>query len=166
VHFATVEEITMSSFNNPYNITIPDQSTTIIYSPYRDGVDGAHGWQALYSASNESAYDVNSTENKAAGLSSHSTTFAGASFQIDFMGSAITLFGTAAPDIYTTALDGGNANSGAPADGVLAQYASLDLKPHTLVLNVTGNQGLQFTAANITIGVGYPGYVLLLLSMV
>jgi len=154
------------SFSNAYNITIPDQSTSITYSPYRDGVDSAHGWKAMYSSSDESTYNPNSTENKAFGVSSHFTTLVGASFQIDFMGSAITLFGSGLSS-YTTALDGGDPNAQDAQGGILARYTSLDFKPHVLVLNVTGSvgereRGLTFTKANITIGIGHPGCVLLL----
>ncbi|KAF8915800.1 hypothetical protein CPB85DRAFT_1291849 [Mucidula mucida] len=141
---------------NAYNITVLDQSPTVVYSPYRDGpLDSS--WRIIYSNSPESTYDAtHNNENLSSGTSLHSTTLSGASLKIDFKGTAIYLYGTGSADAYTTSLDGKD-TSGSPSDDLLASYTGLDYASHSLVLTTTQNSQLNFTSALLTVGIGEAG---------
>lgn len=144
---------------NAYNLTVYDQSSTIVYSPFRDGPLDS-GWRVYYSSSSDATYDeTHATENLSSGTSTHSTILEGANLKIDFMGTAVYLYGSGSAGAYTTTLDGGDAEDGNPDDGVLASYTGLDFKAHTIVLTTTSNSQLNFTQAVLTIGVGEAGCV-------
>lgn len=87
------------------NITILDQSPTFIYSPDREGSSDST-WQSAWSGSSDSTYDSTHVQNNIpsgrslvqcfpriylmpTGTSSHFTTVAGATVDIDFMGVAV-----------------------------------------------------------------------------
>lgn len=143
----------------PYNITVLDQSPTFLYSPYRDG-NLTDSWKVFYSNSPDASYDpTHNNSNLASGTSTHSTTMVGASVEIDFMGTAVSLAGSGTAGAYSTSLDNGQAIIGAPSDGNLVSHSGLDYGTHTLVLNVIQNQQLNLTSALLTVGVGDPGYV-------
>ncbi|KAL0573124.1 hypothetical protein V5O48_008846 [Marasmius crinis-equi] len=143
---------------NPYNLSIPDNSPTFIYRPFREGEDIKAGWKSFYSNSPDSAYDsTHQNENKASGTSSHSTSMQGASFEITFKGTAIYVYGSGSGGAYTTTLDKRDAVNGNPGDGLLASYRELDYGPHTLSLNLTQGQSLNVTSATVAVGIGKKG---------
>lgn len=142
---------------NLYNLTVPDQSPTFIYSPYREG-DLNSSWKVFYSNSPDSSYDSShNSSNLASGISLHSTTLQGASLQISFMGTAIYLAGSGAAGAYSTTLDGGDTVNGSPANGYLVSHDGLDYEAHTLVLNTTSTSQLNVTSALMTVGIGNEG---------
>ncbi|KAJ7904752.1 hypothetical protein B0H14DRAFT_2664230 [Mycena olivaceomarginata] len=120
------------------NLTVTDQSPAFLYSPDREGVS-ASSWQSIWTGSADSSYDITHTQNNIAqGTSSHVTSLAGASVQIDFVGSAVSVFGQGAAGAYSTTLDNGSAVTGSPAGSMLATYGGLDPSTkHTLVLKAT-----------------------------
>lgn len=86
------------------------------------------------------------------GTSSHVTSLAGASVQIDFVGSAVSVFGQGAAGAYSTTLDNGSAVTGSPAGSMLATYGGLDPSTkHTLVLKATLSQQLSLSYATFTV---------------
>ncbi|ESK94464.1 hypothetical protein Moror_8122 [Moniliophthora roreri MCA 2997] len=143
---------------NPYDFSILDTSPTIIYHPSREGEDLGSSWKTFYSNSPDSSYDsTHQNTNLASGTSLHSTSMQGASFEISFMGTAIQIYGSGTGGAYTTTLDNRDAVEGNPSNGMLASYADLEYKTHTLSLNVTQSQSLNMTSARLTIGVGDKG---------
>ncbi|KAF9268182.1 hypothetical protein L218DRAFT_1073523 [Marasmius fiardii PR-910] len=145
---------------NPYNFSIPDSSPTFIYYPTREGGDLKSGWRSFYSNSPDSAFDsTNPTENKASGISSHSTSMQGASLEINFLGTAIWIYGSGSAGAYTTRLNDRDPVDGqpSPSNGLLASYSGLDYKAHTFSLNVTQAQSLNITSATMEVGVGKQG---------
>ncbi|PBL02768.1 hypothetical protein ARMGADRAFT_1159262 [Armillaria gallica] len=142
---------------NLFNLTVPDQSPTFIYSPYREG-DLNSSWKVYYSNSPDSSYDSShNSSNLASGQSLHSTTLQGASLEISFMGTAIYLNGSGTAGAYSTTLDGGDAVNGSPADAYLVSHDGLDYEAHTLVLNTTSTSQLNVTSATVTVGIGNEG---------
>ncbi|KAJ7648495.1 hypothetical protein B0H17DRAFT_429947 [Mycena rosella] len=133
------------------NITVPDQSPTWLYSPDREGVSSS-SWQSVWSGSPDSSYDAtHNASNIAQGTSSHITTFPSASAQIDFVGSAVSIYGQGTAGAYSTTLDGGNAVAGSPTGSVLASYSGLGDGKHTIILKVTQPQQLTLSYATVTI---------------
>ncbi|KAJ7590623.1 hypothetical protein C8J56DRAFT_538310 [Mycena floridula] len=143
---------------NPYNLTILDQSPTLVYEPYRDGNDTTSGWKVFYSDISPSTYDWTHTkENAASGSSLHSTTMVGASVQLQFMGTAVSLTGSGTAGAYNTILDDGQAVTGSPNGENLVSYAGLRYGQHTVRLTVTQAQSLNITSAVVEAGIGLPG---------
>ncbi|KAK7061872.1 hypothetical protein R3P38DRAFT_3251242 [Favolaschia claudopus] len=130
------------------NLTVSDQSPTWVYAPDREG-----SWQSVWSGSPDSSYDAtHKTTNLPQGTSSHVTSTSGASVQIDFVGMAVSVYGSGTAGAYTTTLDSNSPVTGAPAGSMLATYGDLDgTKKHTLVLKATQAQSLSFSYATFTI---------------
>ncbi|KAJ7490356.1 hypothetical protein B0H11DRAFT_1021411 [Mycena galericulata] len=139
------------------NISVTDQSPAWIYTPDREGISTS-SWQSAWSGTPDSSYDPTHTQNNIPqGISSHLTTLAGASVQINFIGTAITLYGQGTAGAYTTTLDGGQAISGNPSGSILATYGGLnDTTKHSLLLQVTQSQTLSLSNATFTIRTGIP----------
>ncbi|KAJ6539566.1 hypothetical protein B0H19DRAFT_1269872 [Mycena capillaripes] len=134
------------------NITVLDQSPTWLFEPDREGL-AASSWQSSWTGSPDSSYDSTHTQtNIATGTSSHVTSLAGATAQIDFTGSAISIYGQGTAGAYSTTLDGGAPVTGSPVGSMLATYGGLDDTPkHTLVLTATKSQTLSLSYATFTI---------------
>ncbi|KAJ7752740.1 hypothetical protein DFH07DRAFT_824819 [Mycena maculata] len=134
------------------NITVFDQSPAFLYSPDREG-DSSSSWESAWTGSPDSSYDTTHTApNYGLGTSFHFTTLAGSSVELDFVGTAVTLYGQGTAGAYTTTLDGGEAISGAPSGSILATYGGLnDTNKHTIVLQVTQSQTLTLSYATVTI---------------
>ncbi|KAJ8086869.1 hypothetical protein PM082_005694 [Marasmius tenuissimus] len=146
---------------NSHDLLIPDSSPTFLYRPSREGEDLNAGWKSFYSNSPDSAYDsTHQNENKAVGTSSHSTTMQGASFELSFKGTAVSLYGSGTAGAYSTTLDNRDAVNGNPGDGLLASYKQLDYGLHTLSLNLTQGVSLNVTSAVLTVGIGKTGSAL------
>ncbi|KAJ6568718.1 hypothetical protein B0H19DRAFT_1065528 [Mycena capillaripes] len=134
------------------NITVTDQSPSWIYNPSREGVSSS-SWQSSWTGAPDSNYDsTHKTTNVAAGASSHFTTLAGAQVQIDFVGSAVSLYGQGTAGAYSTTLDSGNFITGSPVGSMLATYGGLNATTkHTLVLKAIQPQQLSLSYATFTI---------------
>ncbi|KAF7328540.1 hypothetical protein MVEN_02541600 [Mycena venus] len=134
------------------NITVTDQSPSWIYNPSREGV-ASSSWQSSWTGSPDSNYDsTHQTTNVAAGTSSHFTTLAGAQVQIDFVGSAVSVYGQGTAGAYSTTLDSGNSITGSPVGSMLATYGGLNATTkHTLVLKAIQPQQLSLSYATFTI---------------
>jgi hypothetical protein len=140
---------------SPYNITISSQCATIIYKPYRDGPTSG-GWNVTYSGDPDSSYQL---QLIATGTSSHRTSFAGASLEISWIGTAIYLYGSAPSGSYSVSLDGGSAVAG-PSDSsqrLLNTFTGLNYGNHTAILTVVGSNEVDFGGAVLTIGMGNEG---------
>ncbi|KAJ7229701.1 hypothetical protein C8J57DRAFT_1370596 [Mycena rebaudengoi] len=134
------------------NITVTDQSPSWIYNPSREGVSSS-SWQSSWTGSPDSNYDsTHKTTNVAAGTSSHFTTLAGAQVQIDFVGSAVSVYGQGTAGAYSTTLDSGNSITGSPVGSMLVTYGGLNAATkHTLVLKAIQPQQLSLSYATFTI---------------
>jgi hypothetical protein len=85
----------------------------------------------------------------------------GASARLDWVGTAIYLYGEGYPDGYTIELDGTQHNktsSFLSAPGLLFSQSNMTYGPHSMVLQVT-QTGATISNATITVGVGEVGYV-------
>ncbi|KAJ6515657.1 hypothetical protein C8R45DRAFT_1086840 [Mycena sanguinolenta] len=133
-----------------YNFTFTDQSPACVYLPDREA---ANAWVSSWTGSPDSSYDATHTQtNIAQGTSSHVTSTSGASVQINFVGSAVTLYGQGTAGAYTTTMDNGSPVTGSPVGSMLATYGGLDgTVAHTLVLKTTAAQQLSFGYATFTI---------------
>ncbi|KAJ7781017.1 hypothetical protein B0H16DRAFT_604742 [Mycena metata] len=141
----------LHAMSSALNITILDQSPTFIYSPDREGSSDST-WQSAWSGSSDSTYDSTHVQNNIpSGTSSHFTTVAGATVDIDFMGVAVSLYGQGTAGAYTTTIDGKNAVTGNPSGSMLATYGGLTDAKHTITLTATKSQTLSLSYATITI---------------
>ncbi|KAJ7068497.1 hypothetical protein C8F01DRAFT_1118339 [Mycena amicta] len=133
-----------------FNLTVTDQSPVVLYSPEREGASTS-GWTSNFSP--EPSYDPTHTANNlASGVSSHTTTLSGASAQIDFVGTAISIYGQGTAGAYSTTLDGGSTVTGSPSGSLLASYGGLnDSVKHTILLKATKAQSLTLSYAEFTV---------------
>ncbi|CCO29780.1 hypothetical protein BN14_03800 [Rhizoctonia solani AG-1 IB] len=119
-----------------YNITIPNTSATLAYSPYVTDNAGSGGWQSLCPTYVTNGNGTNSWVCDPD--SAHTTSSFKASFQLSFEGVGIHLIGNTTNSLgYDISLDGvhfpGNFRSNAQS-----LYSSVGLKPgqHTVSLTV------------------------------
>jgi len=138
----------------PFNVTLSSQCATIKYLPFRDGPIST-GWNVSYSGTVDSTWSLQSFGS---GTSVHRTTLAGATLQIDWLGTAIYLYGTSSSTSYTYTLDG-VPTPAAPdsVGGLLASSINLPYGDHTAVLTVNAAQEVAFQGAVLTVGVGNEG---------
>lgn len=145
----------------PFNLTIPDQSPTFRYSPYSDG-DINGGWNVTYTGISDSSYVVHTSQSIGQGISTHRTSFVGASASIEWTGTAVYLIGSSqgGGSAYTTSVDDSTALPGQPNSDqhLLASYTGLNYGDHTLTLDVVEPSLINLSAAIITVGIGAPGY--------
>ncbi|THV01214.1 hypothetical protein K435DRAFT_655833 [Dendrothele bispora CBS 962.96] len=133
----------------PYNITLSSQTATINYSPFRDGEPTA-GWNV--------SYPDGITKGTGVGNDTHRTSFSGATMEFTWIGTAVYLYGTGIKGPYKISVD--NLDIGAvPGDGLLGSKVGLGYGPHIVKLIALGESEIVFQYAEVTIGVGYPGYV-------
>ncbi|KAJ7129440.1 hypothetical protein C8R44DRAFT_78106 [Mycena epipterygia] len=133
------------------NVTVLDQSPTFIYVPDREG-SSSTSWQSSWTPALD--YDPTHTKpNIASGSSSHVTSLAGATVQLDFLGVGITIYGQGTAGAYSTILDGGKEITGSPdSAGVLASYGGLSATDkHTIILKATKSQTLSLSYATFTL---------------
>ncbi|KAJ7639011.1 hypothetical protein FB45DRAFT_904484 [Roridomyces roridus] len=134
------------------NITVTDQSPAFTYSPDRESTEGA-SWQSAWTRVSDANYDSTHTANNlASGVSSHVSSSNGASVKLDFVGTAITLYGAGSAGAYSTTLDGDAVSGG--GGSVLATYGGLSNAKHTLTLQLTQSKSLTLSKAEITIRTG------------
>jgi len=87
--------------------------------------------------------------------SSHSTTFVGASAQLNWTGTAIYLYGEGSQNGYAIELDG-NLTTQTPVPGLLFTQSGLAYGQHQLILRVLGG-AISISSADITVGMGEMG---------
>ncbi|KAJ7469593.1 hypothetical protein FB451DRAFT_1476458, partial [Mycena latifolia] len=123
-----------------WNFTIQDNSPFISYSPFADGAL-AHGWQPWYSKSGF----LKDPGEGGVGDSFHSTAFPGASFNLEFHGTGVNLYGTTNSS-YAVTIDNVPVKlpSASTQPGDLVFVAS-DLKngAHNLTLTVKPTKATQ-----------------------
>jgi len=93
----------MSSDLTPYNFTISDQFPLFQYLPSRDGPIQS-SWNVTYAGDADSTWVHDAVIG--AGSRSHRTTFVSASAQLDWIGTAVYLYGEGLPNVFTIELDG------------------------------------------------------------
>ena len=90
--------------------------------------------------------------------SAHRTTLPDASVRLDWIGTAIYLYGEATVGAYTILLDGSTADLGTSAPGLLFSKSGLTYGAHTLTLRVVqGTTTTSVSSAIITVGMGEAG---------
>lgn len=94
--------------------------------------------------------------------SSHRTSFAGASVTLNWVGTAVYLYGQSAS--YSTTLDGSQSSSSSTETGLLYSQAGLSYGSHTLVLQ-TGQGQTSISNAIITVGLGAVGSALIMRAL-
>ncbi|KZO91543.1 hypothetical protein CALVIDRAFT_341385 [Calocera viscosa TUFC12733] len=160
----------MSLAAQPYNLTLPSYSPVLTYLPYRDG-DAALGWNSSYSG-----YTVGQAINDDAqvllgyvhgiGTAYRTTSYAGASVNLNFTGTAVYLcFSTVAP--FTFSVDGRQIQAtGQLPDDACAGYGAYATQlfvasnlsqsdVHSATLQ--GSGALNFYGATVTMNAGQPG---------
>ncbi|ESK83854.1 hypothetical protein Moror_13492 [Moniliophthora roreri MCA 2997] len=138
----------------PYNVTISSQTASVLYSPDRDTTPD-RGWNITYS------HGATSTPYGPTGVGAdyHRTSVSGATMQLSWVGTALYLYGNAAPGSYKIAVDNIELSELA-ADlqvGLLGSKTGLSYGSHTATLTVVGGSEVAFQYAEVTIGVGYQG---------
>ena len=90
--------------------------------------------------------------------SSHRTTLAGASVELDWIGTAIYLYGDASAGSlgYTVQFDGVQSSNITISTGLLFSQSQLNYGPHSLVLMVVQGQ-VSISNSTITVGMGKIG---------
>lgn len=142
----------------PYNITITSQTASIVYSPYRDG-DPTEGWNVSYSLG---VKDTGFSVPQGVGVDSHVTTHDGATMELNWVGTAVYLYGEASSASYSIDVDGSTLASSlasVPQGGLLGSRTGLDYANHTVKLTTRGSGQVAFQYADLTIGIGYDKYV-------
>ena len=140
----------------PYNVTISSQTASILYSPTRDtSLD--KGWNVTYS---NGLIDEGGFGIAGLGIGSHSSTTAGATMQLSWVGTAIYLYGESTRSSYKITVDGVDVFEPLPPDGhlepgLLGLKTGLSYGRHTAVLTVVGGDTVTFKDAIVTIGIGY-----------
>jgi len=163
----------MSLTFQPYNLTLPSFSPVFTYLPYRDG-GASLGWNSSYSdyslvdaLNNQAA--VGGGYFRGVGTAYRTTSYSGASVNLNFTGTAIYLcFSTEGPSTFT--VDGQQlpttVNQGDAACAVYGSYATgiavaanLSLGMHTATLEGSGGStgGMNFYGAVVTMEAGQPG---------
>ena len=89
--------------------------------------------------------------------SSHSTTFVGATAQLNWIGTAIYLYGEGSLSGYTIDIDGTTTTPASNTAGLLFSQSGLTYGSHSLVLKVVLSGVIQISRATITVGMGEVG---------
>jgi hypothetical protein len=139
----------------PYNITLSSQTASIQYFPSRDGSTSATGWNVSYT---NGLKDTGHSTFQGVGVDYHQTTLPGAYMELSWVGTAVYLYGNASAGSYIVLVDGEDIGSNSNK-GVLASKSGLDYGNHNVRLTARGGSQVVFQYAQVTIGMGYPGYV-------
>ena len=140
----------------PYNVTISSQTASIVYSPARDGNTTA-GWNVTYSDGTTPAYG----SQQGIGTDYHQTTLDGSTMQLSWVGTAIYLYGQANNASFSIDVDGVTSTYSdvtIPQGGLLGVQTELAYSNHTAALTTHGSGLVAFQYAELTIGIGYPGW--------
>ncbi|KAL5495044.1 hypothetical protein ACEPAI_506 [Sanghuangporus weigelae] len=139
----------MTTSQRSWNYMLDDTSPVFRYKPYADGIGVSRGWQAWYSGS---GFLSNPGEGPGEGSSYHVTSLNGASVQLSFFGTGISLYGMASC-AYDVTLDGTQKLSSSPPFNTLFSDYGLDEGVHNITLIAQpSNEGqtLQFEGAQIS----------------
>ncbi|KAF7321814.1 hypothetical protein MKEN_00703300 [Mycena kentingensis (nom. inval.)] len=135
---------------------LEDTSPLVAYSPFPDSLSAPNlsaGWNAHFSDSGFSSANIGAP---ASGQSSHITALDGASFQLQWTGTGIQLFGNATRASYDVSLDGQLQNASASANlahDKLYDVQTLPNTPHTLSFTVRTDSDeaiVQFSRAVVS----------------
>jgi hypothetical protein len=134
----------------PYNVTLTSQTPTLKYAPARDGLPSL-GWNVTYSGTpipNKPYYGV--------GTSSHRTTLAGATLEVDFTGTAAYVLGSAPQGAFTVTVDGADPVPGSPdpAQNLLVGVKGLSYGEHKVIITVVQPVQVSVDGAILTVGLG------------
>ncbi|KAK7464211.1 hypothetical protein VKT23_006377 [Stygiomarasmius scandens] len=142
----------------PYNVTLSSQTASILYLPRRD-VDLDMGWNVSYDTILSNA---GSGYPQGFGNNFHRTSFAGATMEFQWTGTAVYLYGTASPGSYEISVDDVNLDleENASSQDVLGSKSGLAYRNHKVRLTVVGGSQVVFRYAEVTIGMGDSGYVI------
>jgi hypothetical protein len=126
-------------------LTIDCRAGNVRYYPHRDGpID--MGW--------------NYTDSGPKGILARQTTFSGARLEIDWVGVAVELHGSATSGSYRLSLDNSGWQNGNPDFEVLGKFEGLASGNHTVTLEVTStSDAVYFTRAVLVLGLE-SGYAL------
>ena len=145
----------------PYNITIPSQAGSILYAPTRDG-NIEDGWNVTYTGGITN--EVLLGGRQGVGTDNHQTTLDGATIQLSWIGTAIYLYGQAGNASFSIDVDVNVTIASTmvtiPPGGLLGKHIDLPYGNHTATLTTIGSGFVAFQYAELTVGVGYPGYVI------
>ncbi|KAL0580032.1 hypothetical protein V5O48_001966 [Marasmius crinis-equi] len=141
----------------PYNLTIPSQAASLVYSPLRGSSNNTNdAWVLSYSGglvAQDSYWG-----RRGIGADYHTTTQKGASIQVSWVGTGIYFYGNASSDSYNLKVNGQNVQGAdVPNGGLLGSKDGLPYKQHSATLSVSGGKRVAFQYAQVTIGYGYPG---------
>ncbi|KAK1231230.1 hypothetical protein PQX77_005654 [Marasmius sp. AFHP31] len=137
----------------PYNITLSSQTATISYFPSREGPIET-GWNSSY----PSAIARILGQTQGIGENYHRTTYPGASFEFEWVGTAVYLYGKAGVGSYRFSIDGKSIESSLNdvlLGDLLGCKTDLEYGSHTVVFTTLGKGEVAFQYAEVTIGVGY-----------
>ncbi|CAL1694321.1 unnamed protein product [Somion occarium] len=132
----------------PYNFTISDTSSILSFTPYGDG-NLTSGWQQYFSASGDGLHPA--CGDAGIGESKHYTAYNGASMALDFVGTAVYVYGSS-NNTYQVSLDSDPTTHVPPSSDLLFFQENLPRVKHSLNLTVLASEGrqLHFDGAMIT----------------
>ncbi|WWD20102.1 hypothetical protein CI109_104576 [Kwoniella shandongensis] len=133
----------------PYNISVSDQSPTIIYKPELDTYPNL-GWNLTYT---DSSYATYSPDAIGKGISAHNTTVQGATATLSWLGTAVYVRLDASVGNVSVVVDGTKGAERSSDDGIMF-VKGLEEKWHTVVIQVTGRAGVKLYGITFTTVVG------------
>ncbi|KAJ7495903.1 hypothetical protein B0H11DRAFT_2190182 [Mycena galericulata] len=119
--------------------TVDDSSPTVSYYPFPDTFSSPNlsaGWNPYWDDPGFSSANIGAVGS---GESSHITSRNNASFQIQWKGTGITLFGNVTNSSYNITIDGAAVDAGPSTDSTLAAIDNLNDTSHTLAFTVQAN---------------------------
>ncbi|THV01098.1 hypothetical protein K435DRAFT_596432, partial [Dendrothele bispora CBS 962.96] len=142
----------------PYNITLSSQTAcNMRYDPAPGSVvNQTTGWTIVYT---DGVTDLGYGNDIGVGVDLHQTSLMNATMELDWVGTAVYLYGKADMGSYTISVDAEEDIPGEPVGGLLCSKSDLPYGSHRITLRVTGESLVSFQYAEATIGIGYPQYV-------
>ncbi|KAK1223376.1 hypothetical protein PQX77_013748, partial [Marasmius sp. AFHP31] len=126
----------------PYNLTIPSQTASLVYSPPRGPFTNASdGWELAYPIVDKGRY-----QRQGRGADFHNSTKAEASITFNWLGTAIYVYGTGTRESYRFSVDGQNVDQtfDVPQGGLLGSMIGMQYKEHNATLEVVRGEMLAF----------------------
>ncbi|KAF8588650.1 hypothetical protein K439DRAFT_1334800 [Ramaria rubella] len=124
-----------------FELELDDTSPVVNYFPFAETLgapDFLAGWNSFFS---DSGF-LTELGQIGQGTSLHVTSLDGAALTIEWVGTGISLFGSAFKAAYTLSLDGGEPSLGLPTGELLGAYQGLEQKQHTIALIAHPNASL------------------------
>ncbi|KAK7053008.1 hypothetical protein VNI00_004329 [Paramarasmius palmivorus] len=135
----------------PYNITVSSSAASLKYSPARD-TRIEWGWNITYS---DGVYN-SPYGPQGIGSAIHRTTKSDSTIELNWVGTAVYLYGNATRFSYRITVDGVDIGD-TGGQGLLGSKTGLQYGEHSAVLTALGGSTVSFWYADVTIGAGYPG---------